>query len=327
MGRTKKDAAEKYEGDYLPASFILDNPKNTISVSPALDIILAGGWQEGTIGILESAPKVGKTTLALKIASKAQQQFDRVVIYVSAESRLSIKNLKGVPGLDLSDSKFKIISSKKGDILSTEQFLERTEQAINEFPGCFVIFDSFSSLSSADEKTNKYGEGYGGMDSRKLEGQFARRVAPLILTNDGTLIGIAHRKVNIGSKGTSAKISEALLYHHDIRLLLKKDFPNGNWLSGNKLIGQKINIECLTSALGAPGGKCNSWLKFGEGFVDAAEVAELACDLSLINKSGSWYHLEKYNQKAQGFDDLCQLVAKDVTIYSELLEEIKSVLQ
>lgn len=327
MAKKKDSSAEKYEGNYLPASFILDHPKNTISISPALDIILAGGWQEGTIGILESAPKVGKTTLALKIASKAQQQLGRVVIYVSVESRLSVKNLKGIPGLDLSDDKFKIISSKKGDMLSTEQFLERTEQAINEFPGCLVIFDSFSSLSSADEKTKGYGEGYGGMDSRKLEGQFARRIAPIILSNESTLIGIAHRTTNIGGKGTSAKVSDAVLYHHDIRLFLKKSYPDGDWVAGKKMIGQKVIIECITSALGSPGGKCNGWLKYGYGFLDEAELAELAIDLSLIDKSGSWYHLEKYDQKAQGFDGLCQLISSDITIYNELLEEVKSVLQ
>src|SRR5579859_8042274 len=223
---SKKKDTEKYEGDYLPASFILDHPKNTISVSPAIDIILAGGWQEGTVGILESAPKVGKTTLALKIAARAQQQYDRVVVYVNVENRLSIKNLKGVAGLDLSEDKFKIISSQKGETLSTEQFLEKTEQAINEFPGCFIIFDSFSALSSADEKTKNYGEGYGGMDSRKLEGQFARRISPKILVNACTIVGIAHRMQNIGSKGTSAKVSEALLYQHDTRLFLKKDYPD-----------------------------------------------------------------------------------------------------
>mgnify|MGYP001585956988 CR=1 FL=1 len=85
----------------------------------------------------------------------------------------------------------------------------------------------------------------------------------------------------------------------------------------------------MTSALGAPGGKCNGWLKYGEGYLDSAEIGELACDLSLIEKSakGGYYTLTKYDKKVQGFDSLCQLIEKDITIYNELLEEIRGLLR
>ncbi len=237
MGRKKADIETKtYEVDYLSASFILDTPKRVISISPAVDIILSGGWPEGTIGILEAGPKIGKTTLALKIAAKAQQQYDKVVVYVNAENRLSQKNLMGVKELDTSPEKFKIISSQKGSILSTEENLEKTEQALNEFPGCIVIFDSFSSLSSAEEKTKDYGKGYGGIDSRKLEGEFSRKISPIVLINNSIIIGIAHVTPRINGPGSSTKISQALLYQMDIRLSLKKVWPQGDWTVADKVI-------------------------------------------------------------------------------------------
>lgn len=322
----KKDV--EISEDYLSASYILDRPRNIIKISPGIDLILNGGWPDGTIGILESPPKIGKTTLALKIAAKAQQQYNKTIIYSSIENRLSTKNLMGVKELDTSSEKFKLIASTEGKILGTEQHLEKAERALYDFPNSVLIFDSFSSLSSSAEKTKSYGEGYGGMDSRKLEGEFARRVSPILSVNNSTIIGIAHISPNINTHGNSTKISRAMMYQLDIRLSLKKSYPNGDWICGDKVIGQKTNIECITSALGPPGGNCTSWLHYGNGFLDSGELAELACDLSLINKKGAgWYDLEKYNEKVQGFYELCKLLEERKDIYKSLLESVEELLK
>jgi RecA/RadA recombinase len=222
---------------------------------------------------------------------------------------------------------FKLIGSTKDNIMSTEQFLEKTEKAMNEFPGSIVIFDSFSDLSSAKEKTGEYGSGYGGIDSRKLEGEFARRITPLLSVNDCTVIGIAHVTPNINSVGSSTKISKALEYKLDIRLSLKKSYPQGDWMVGDKLIGQKVSLECITSALGAPGKSGTIWHKYGEGFSEFAEIAELACDLNLIKRKGAgWFEIEKHEKKTQGFDNLCELLKGNKEIYEEILKEVNEVL-
>ncbi len=327
MGRKKADPETKtYEGDYLPASFILDTPKKVISVSPAVDMILSGGWPEGTIGILESVPKIGKTTLALTVAARAQEQYGKVVVYVNAENRLSQKNLNGVKGLDISPDKFKIISSQQGSILSTEDNLEKTEQALNEFPGCVVIFDSFSSLSSAEEKTKKYGKGFGGLDSRKLEGEFSRKISPLVLINNSIIIGIAHIGQNIGKPGYSTKVSQALLYQMDIRLSLKRDYPIGDWVSKDKVIGQRIKVNCLTSALGGPGNYCISWLKYGSGFIAAAELLEMAADLDIVERGSTGWYTFKSGKKIQGVEAGSQYLTEEPGLYKEVLQEVKSIL-
>ncbi len=319
MAKTKDDG-------YLSASYILDNKKETLSISPGLDLITNGGIPQGTLVILESPPKVGKTTLALKIATKAQQQWGAIVVYISVEHRLSIKNLKGIPGLDLSTEKFKLVSSTPDNILSTEQILERGEKALIDFPNCLAIVDSFSSLSSAKEKTGGYGTGYGGLDSRKLEGEFCRRISPILLTNDNIVVGIAHVTPNISSVGSSVKISRAMLYQLDVRLSLKKAYPGGDWMSGDKLIGQKVAIECLTSALGGPGLSYNAWLKYGEGFLDEAEIAEMASDLEIINKKGAgWYEVGE--EKVQGFINLCELLKNNKALYKDIFQKVKGSLE
>ena len=335
MGRPKKEESSEENvkpkkssaGTYLSADYILDKETNIIKICPSVDMVLGGGWPDGTVGLLESPPKTGKTTLALKIGAKGQQQFDKTIIYDNIENRLSVKNLKGIEGLDLSPEKFKIISSTEGDILSTEQHFERAEKALNDFPNSILIIDSFSSLSSAAERTKAYGDGYGGMDSRKYEGEFLRRVSPILPINNSTIIGIAHVSQNIGTPGTSPKVSRAMLYQLDIRLSLKKVYPQGDWISGEKLIGQKVDVKCLTSALGSPGNSCVLWLKYGQGYLDSADFAQVGCDLGLIEKKGAgWFNITKFDAKAQGMESLCELIDTNKEIYNYLTKEISSLL-
>lgn len=328
MARKKSDEAIA-AGEYLDASYILDRPKKIVKVSPALDYVLNGGVPEGIIMLLESLPKIGKTSLALKIAACAQQQFDKVVVYVSIENRLSLKNLKGVKGLDLSADKFKIITSTEGNILSAEHQLERTEKALHEFPGCICIFDSFSALSTSDEKTKNYGDGFGNVAARKLEGEFARRISPIIAVNNNIIIGIAHLSQNLNMPGSTAKVSRTMLHQMDTRLSLKKVYPQGDWMSGETLIGQKVNIECIqASALGPPGRSCVAWLKYGTGFSSEAELADLAISLSVIKKSGTWYNLEEfgYETQIQGMDKLTKLIEENSVVYNQLLEKVNGIL-
>jgi recombination protein RecA len=315
------------EGDYVSASFILDNPSDIIKVSPAFDLATGGGVPKGIIAIFQGKPKEGKTTLALQIAARAQQQYGSPVIYDDIEERLEAKTLKAVPELDTSDNMFKVIQSRKGDILSTDKHLDRLEKALNEFPGCIVIADSFSALSSAGEKTNDYGGGYGNLESRKMEGMFSRRIKPILRVNGCTILGIAHVMQNMNTPGSSVKVSDALKYFLDMRVSLKKAFPNGDWKVGEKIVGQRVQMDCHTSALGAPHGSCNLWLRFGQGYVKEAEIAELASDLSIIEKGGAWYSNEKYEIKAQGFDKLVQALQDNPEAYEGILSEVMAIMQ
>ncbi len=68
------------------------------------------------------------------------------------------------------------------------------------------------------------------------------------------------------------------------------------------------------------------WLKYGEGFLDVAELAEMAIDLDVIEKGGAWYTLPGSDKKVQGFDSLCEALLADSVMYDQVTQQIKSVL-
>lgn len=324
MAKTKKE--EDSNGDfYLSADLILDNPPKIISTgSPTLDIALNGGVPEGTLMIITSEPKIGKTSLGLQIMASAQKE-NKIGVYVDVEHRLKVMNLKGIKGLETSGDKFKLICSKKGDILSAEQILERSERALIDFPGCVMVFDSFSSLCPSNEQTNNYSDQTMG-GSGKLQAKFMRRIAPIVNVNKNIVIGIVHTAANIGGYGGLVEnVGKKLQYGHDIKLKGKKAEPF-HWLSGEdkNIIGQRVVFECITSALGQPGGTATCWLKYGEGYSKEAEIIDLAVDMGIIEKGGAWFTLPS-GKKAQGWDNVFLHLINNQKEYEDIYGKVKGI--
>jgi len=325
MAKTKDGTVEKKPKSniYMSASMILDHPKQIVPVSPAMDVALGGGVSESVLMTISGPEKLGKTSLALKIASNAQKM-GKMVIFADVEHRLKIMNLKGIKGLLTDDDHFKVIRSVKGDILSGETILERCEESLLQYPGSILIVDSLSALCPAAEQTKLYSESI--MAARgKLEATFCRRIAPIISVNDNIVIGIAHIAANIGGYGMSEKMGQTTRYALDYKVKCTKSQPF-EWTSGDQQVGQRIKFECLTSALDKPGGEAVCWLRYGEGFSDEMEIIEMAVELQIIDKGGSWFTLTS-GEKIQGQDQLYQMLVENPSLYDDIYKKVKEVLQ
>ncbi len=314
---------------YLDADFILERNKQIVSAGPAVDMILRGGVPEGVIMLISGPPKLGKTTLGLNVMVKAQQM-GKMCFIVDVEHRTREKNLKGIAGLDLSPQKLKFITSKKGDILNGEEFLTRTEQTLHEYPGCVVMIDSLSMLSSSVEQTSGYGDKQMG-GTGALQAKFARKICPIVAVNGGIIIGIVHTAARIGMPGRVENVGEKMQYQHDIKLQCKKPFKTKTeptefeWYIGDQRIGHRIVWECTTNALGASWGTCVGYLRYGHGLDEVAETFELAIEMGLIEKGGSWYTIGE--EKIQGWDEAYTYLFGNPEIVNNLKNQIKGMLQ
>ena len=93
--------------------------------------------------------------------------------------------------------KFKIITSTEGSILSGEDYLERAEQALVDYPGCVMCIDRFSSLSPSAEQVGDYSSKIMG-GSSSIQAKWARRTAPIMSVNRNIVLGIVHFAPNFG---------------------------------------------------------------------------------------------------------------------------------
>src|SRR5688572_14462502 len=105
-----KSAKTKYKDCFLSADSLISAERTVINFSENLDMILGGGIPLGSFVVIAGQKKLGKTTSILHFCANAQKQGCKVY-YLDVEHRLKPRDLKGIPGLDLSASKFQLIHS------------------------------------------------------------------------------------------------------------------------------------------------------------------------------------------------------------------------
>ena len=341
MGKKKTDSIEqtiaKNFGDnvLVDGHSLLEKKNVIISVSPKLDLILGGGITEGSFVIFTGQPKYGKSLSALDFAATCQQKTyngkfcptGREVYYYNIEGRLKARDLTGIPHLQL--DKFHIIESKPGKILHGEEYLQIGEMLINNKPGSVHIFDSFSALCTEAEMTTEMNQ-MQRADGAKLLAKFCRKIANVIPVNLNFVIGVTHLMGNVTGYGKAwkEKSGQAIAYQVDVKL---QAIAMRAWKDKNEQqIGQETDWQCITSAIGPPGKKTTSYIRYGEGIDKTQESISLACDIGIIRKGGAWYSFDfiegEDKPKVQGMENVRQLLLDNPKWLKQLDNKIKTLL-
>ena len=284
----KKYGAIVESGTEVLAS--LENFK-TIGISPALDIALGGGLREGSCVVMTGDPKTGKTTTALYFAAKAQKE-GKNVIYFNTEGRLTKENFKGIKDLDI--SKIKIVqATDKEPLVSAERYLNSLEKYIKGTPDLVAIVDSTSSMVPQDELDGEIRTGVRNALPRLLS-MFFKRISCDVARMKAICIFITHNIANTGgsrySPNKMADCGNMLQYQAGTNMVITH---RGKWEvpkdSGNH-VGQIANWLIKTSAAGGtPLKTTESWIRYGVGIDECQEVAQIASEFAMIDRSGAWY--------------------------------------
>jgi len=316
-----KDIIKEY-GNVLhdPAS-ITERPLEVLSVGPKLDIALGGGVPEGSLFIMTGPEKVGKTVTALTFCANAQKHYERKVYYANIEGRLKKRDLQGITDLSLDAEKVQIIGSTEGNILSAEKYLSIIDNIVHTQPGSLAIVDSFSALSSESELTGDLSD-MQVMSVQKVLAKFCRRISNVLPINRVTVVGITHLMANLQrfgrGKAKVEKSGSALKYQVDVKLHASHSTA---LMQGDTQIGQTVHWQITTSAIGPPGQKVESHIRYGKGIWKEMEMADLMIDFGLISKAGAWLKLPN-GEKIQGKVNLAKYLEENPEEYNNFRKEV-----
>jgi recombination protein RecA len=316
-----KDIIKEY-GNVLhdPAS-ITERPLEVLSVGPKLDIALGGGVPEGSLFIMTGPEKVGKTVTALTFCANAQKHYERKIYYANIEGRLKKRDLQGITDLSLDAEKMQIIGSTEGNILSAEKYLSIIDNIVHTQPGSLAIVDSFSALSSESELTGDLSD-MQVMSVQKVLAKFCRRISNVLPINRVTVVGITHLMANLQrfgrGKAKVEKSGSALKYQVDVKLHASH---SSALMQGDTQIGQTVHWQITTSAIGPPGQKVESHIRYGKGIWKEMEMADLMIDFGLISKAGAWLKLPN-GEKIQGKVNLAKYLEENPEEYNNFRKEV-----
>lgn len=283
----------KYGKIIESGNVVLDrlNELSVLSVSPAIDLALGGGFREGQVIILGGDPKTGKTTTALYAAAKAQAA-GKKVYYVNTEGRLTKHNFTGIKGLDIEAIEI-IQSTDDKPMVSAETYLNVMEKLIKEEENLFFICDSTSNMVPQDELDGEIRTGVRNALPRLLS-MFFKRTSGDVTRNKAMGVFILHNIANTGgSRFAPSKMQDCgnmIQFQAGTNMVITH---RGKWEvpkeSGNH-VGQIANWKVMTSAAGGtPLTQFQSWIRYGVGIDEAQELGQIASEFALIQAKGAWY--------------------------------------
>ena len=241
--------------------------------------------------------------------------------YGNIEGRLRKRDLEGINGLDTDSELLKIIGSTQGNILSAEKYLSIFDQLIHTEPNSICVIDSFSALSSDAELTGDLSDTQ-VMSVQKVLAKFCRRISNVLPINKVTVVGITHLMANVNKFGRGKtkveKSGSALKYQVDVKLHATHTSPI---MQGDTQIGQTVHWQVITSAIGAPGQKVSSHIKYGRGIWKEMELADLLVDFGTVIKSGAWLTLPN-GEKLQGKNNLAKYLEENPEEYLTFEDQI-----
>jgi len=278
----------------------------SISVNLALGV---GGYPRGRVIEIFGPEASGKTTLALHAIAEAQKK-GGIAAFIDAEhafDRFYAEKL----GVDIENL---LISQPDNG----EQALEITDHLIRSGAIDIIVIDSVAALTPKAEIEGEMGDSKMGLQARLMSQALRKLTANISKTNTCCVfINQLREKIGVmfGNPETTTG-GNALKFYASIRVDIRKV---SQLKEGEEVTGNRTKVKIVKNKVAPPFKKAEFDIIYGEGISRTGELIDLAVELGLVKKSGSWFSYED-TKLGQGRDAV-KLLLKD---NPELAEQIEA---
>ncbi len=313
----------KLEKTYGKGTIMRLNDETVVNIpaistgSLSLDMALGvGGFPRGRVVEIYGPESSGKTTLALHAIAEAQK-LGGIAAFVDAEHAFD-KIYAEKLGIDLDNL---LISQPDHG----EQALEITEQLVRSAAIDIIVVDSVAALVPKAELEGEMGDSKMGLQAR-LMSQALRKLTGVISKTNCVCIFINQLREKIGVMFGNPETTtggNALKYYASVRLDIRRI---GAIKEGaDNVIGNRTRVKVQKNKVAPPFKQVEFDILYGEGISKAGEVLDMAVELEIIKKSGSWFSY-KTGKLGQGRETVKDLIKDNPELMDELEAKIKTII-
>ncbi|EUJ31830.1 recombinase A [Listeria floridensis FSL S10-1187] len=291
-----------------------DQNISTISSgSLALDIALGvGGYPRGRIIETYGPESSGKTTVALHAIAEVQKQ-GGTAAFIDAEHALDPTYAKNL-GVNIDE----LLLSQPD---TGEQALEIAEALVRSGAVDILVIDSVAALVPRAEIEGEMGDAHVGLQAR-LMSQALRKLSGVINKSKTIAIFINQIREKVGVMFGNPETTpggRALKFYSTVRLEVRRA---EQLKQGTEVIGNKTKIKVVKNKVAPPFRVAEVDIMYGEGISREGELVDMASEVDVINKSGSWY---SYNEEriGQGRENAKQYLKEHPEIREEISKRVR----
>ncbi|MBR0350782.1 MAG: recombinase RecA [Clostridia bacterium] len=276
----------------------------------SLDMALGiGGVPRGRIIEVFGPESSGKTTLALHVVAEAQKLGGEAA-FIDAEHALDPVYAKKL-GVDIDN----LIVSQPD---TGEQALEITESLVRSGALDVIVVDSVAALVPKAEIDGDMGDSHMGLQAR-LMSQALRKLAGAINKSKTVLIFINQLREKIGVMFGNPETTtggRALKFYASVRLDIRRI---ENIKQDGEVTGNRVRVKVIKNKVAPPFREAEFDIVYGEGISKAGNILDMAVNMDIIEKSGSWF---SYNGEriGQGRENVKKLLQDN----PKMLEEVEA---
>ena len=280
-------------------------PTGSMRLDMALGI---GGVPKGRIIEIYGPESSGKTTVALSVISQAQKLGGEAA-FIDVEHALDPNYAKAL-GVNTDD----LLVSQPD---SGEQALEIAEALIRSGAIDVIVIDSIAAMTTRAEIDGDMGDLHVGQLAR-LMSQAMRKLTGAISKSNCVAIFINQIREKIGVMYGNPETTpggRALKFYASVRIEVRK----GEVIKSNgEIIGASTRCKVVKNKVAPPFKEATFDMMYGQGISRTGEVLDMAVELDIIKKGGSWFSY-KDQKLGQGRDNVKELLKNN----PELMEEIE----
>ena len=309
-----KLAIEKIEKDFGKGAIMKLGDKPAVSVETiptgalALDVALGvGGIPRGRIIEVYGPESSGKTTLAQHIVAECQKK-GGIAAFVDAEHALDPEYARNL-GVNVDEL---LISQPD----TGEQALDITEELVRSGAVDIIVVDSVAALVPKAEIEGSMEDQQMGLQAR-LMSKALRKLTGIIGKTNTTVIFINQLRQKIGVMYGNPETTtggNALKYYASVRLEIKR--VEGIKGDGED-VGNHVRVRILKNKVAPPFRTAEFDIIFGKGICKIGNILDVAVDLDIVKKAGSWFSLND-DKLGQGRDKAKEFLANNPEILNQV---------
>ena len=322
--KAKKLAALKLTMDKIDKTFgkgtimrMGDRKVEKIPVIPTgslgLDMALGvGGYPRGRVVEIYGPESSGKTTLAIHAIAEAQKM-GGIAAFIDAEHAFDSSYAEKL-GVDM-DSLY-VSQPDNG-----EQALEVAEQLIRSSAIDIIVIDSVAALTPKAEIEGEMGDSKMGLQAR-LMSQALRKLTGALNKTNTTCIFINQLREKIGVMFGNPETTtggNALKFYASIRIDVRKVSPIK---SGDEVLGNLTRAKVVKNKVAPPFKKAEFEIRYGQGISKVGEILDLATNMEIVKKSGSWFSYEG-SKLAQGREAALNILKDNLELQEEIEAKVR----